>query len=62
MDNNPVVTRDSAVAQTSKTGRFIAYVIERIQKDKGFAARLKRADNQTTEYQSWELLASLTSI
>lgn len=57
MDHNPVATRDNTVAQTSKAGRFIAYVIERIQQDNGFAARLKRADNPTTEYQSWELLA-----
>ncbi|MBI9094964.1 MAG: type I-E CRISPR-associated protein Cse2/CasB [Sphaerochaeta sp.] len=44
---------------SEKTKVFVAYVLQRISSggDTGFSAKLRRADNQDTEYQSWEILS-----
>src|SRR5690625_4256329 len=41
----------------NKEQQFVEFIINRCNQDKGVAARLRRADNPSTEYQSWEILA-----
>jgi CRISPR system Cascade subunit CasB len=47
----------STESQPSREQRFVEEVLSLINRDKGLAARLRRADNPDTEYQSWEVLA-----
>jgi len=50
--------KPSTQTPPSREDRFVNSLIQRCQQDKGLAARLRRADNPATEYQSWDLLAS----
>lgn len=44
---------------STRGGRFVERALRRCAEDAGFAARLRRADNPDTEYQSWGDLANL---
>lgn len=50
-------TQPSPTTASGREASFVARVIRRCGEDKGLAARLRRADNPATEYQSWEFLA-----
>ncbi|SMB83542.1 CRISPR-associated protein, Cse2 family [Pasteurella testudinis DSM 23072] len=41
---------------SEKMQDFVDYIITQCQNDKGFAAKIKRADNPNTEYYSWDIL------
>lgn len=42
--------------EKTKDQNFVRFIIERCQQNKGVAAKLRRADNPNTEYQSWEVI------
>lgn len=44
--------------QTNRNQAFVNFTIDRIKRNKGVAAALRRADNPNTEEQSWEHLSS----
>jgi CRISPR system Cascade subunit CasB len=52
-EEQPAVT-----SRPDRAARFVGHIVTRCQEDKGFAARLRRADNPATEYQSWDILAT----
>lgn len=43
---------------------FVNFIFQKVHQEKnaGFAAKMKKADSETTEVQSWELLARWTNI
>lgn len=43
--------------RSTKGKSFVDYIIDCCRKDNGVAAALRRADNPSTEYQSWSTLA-----
>lgn len=48
---------DSTKKETGKEEKFVEYVFRLAQKDTGFAAKMRRADNRVTEDYAWEFLA-----
>ncbi|SCX10059.1 CRISPR-associated protein, Cse2 family [Nitrosomonas eutropha] len=51
------MSTETPARPVSREENFVNYLLVRMQQDKGMAARLRRADNPATEYQSWEFLA-----
>lgn len=55
--NNCNYNQEQMSSMKTKGANFVQFVINLINKDKGAKAKLSRADNPDTEYQSWEYLA-----
>ena len=61
MSEGKNVAAEAKNQETSATSldRFIQILVKKCCEDKGFAARMRRADNPATEYQCWDFLASM---
>jgi CRISPR system Cascade subunit CasB len=44
--------------KNNRSNAFVDFILKRIPRDTAFGAALRRADNPTTEYQSWEYFAT----
>ena len=53
-----MITNDQGTTSPTRDQRFVDTILQRCANDKGIAARLRRADNPDTEYQSWEVLGA----
>ena len=51
-----MTSEKSPKVSQSREASFVSSMIRYCDRDKGIAARMRRANNPTTEYQSWELL------
>jgi CRISPR system Cascade subunit CasB len=49
---------------SKKSIEFVQYILSRSNAggDKGFRAKMRKADNESTEYQSWEILSQWTDL
>ena len=45
-------------SKNGKSARFVDHILKRMESDSAIGAALRRADNPSTEYQSWEYLAN----
>jgi CRISPR system Cascade subunit CasB len=52
-------TQEHVKAAPGRDQRFVEAILQCCSNNKGLAARLRRADNPATEYQSWEVLGAL---
>lgn len=48
---------NEVLEKKTKGSAFVDFVLRRLSQDTAFGAALRRADNPSTEYQSWEYLA-----
>jgi CRISPR system Cascade subunit CasB len=54
------MTMQTPAEKKDKESAFVDYIIRRCQQDNGARSQLSRADNPSTEYQSWDILAGFS--